>query len=85
MVIADATYNYPLTLLSIHPIYWQLACIDKIKELIVCQIRVGANSKQVIAAIQIGTDEENLLVKPKDMYNERAAQRQKQLGPFTPV
>ena len=85
LAIADATHNHLFTLLGAYPIHWQLAGTDKVKELIVSQTCVGASSKQVIAAIGIGTDEENLLVKPKDVYNERAAQRQKQLGPFTPV
>ena len=85
LAIADATHNHPPTHLGAHPIHWQLARIDKVKELIVSQTRIGASSKQVIAAIQIDTDEENPLVKPKDVYNERAAQRRKQLGLFTPV
>lgn len=85
LAIADTTYNYPPTLPGTHSIHRQLAYTDKVKELIVSQIGVRASSKQVIAAIWTGTDEKNSLVKQKDIYNERAAQRQKQLGLFTPV
>lgn len=41
LTIVDTIYNYPLTLLGIYPIYWQLVHIDKVKEL----IRVSRNSK----------------------------------------
>ena len=84
-VITDATHNHPPTLPGAHPIHWRFAHRDEVKKLIVSQTRIGASSKQVIAAIRSGTDEENLLVKPKDVHNECATQRQKQLGLFTPV
>ena len=79
------TYNHLPTLPGDHLIHRPFASTDELKELIVSQIRIGASSKQVIAAIRSGTDEENPLVKPKDVYNERATQRRKQLGPLTPV
>ena len=82
LAIANATHNHLPTLLGAHSIHRQLARIDKVKKLIVSQTRVGASSKQVIAAIRMGIDEENPLVKPKDVYNKRAAQRRKQLGLF---
>ena len=85
MAHVDATQNHPPTLLSTYSIYQQLARTDKVKELIIFQTRIRASSKQVIAAIQIDIDEKNPLVKPKDMYNERAAQSRKQLGLFTQV
>ena len=85
MAVADATYNHLPILLGAHPIYWQLTCIDKVKELIISQTRIRASSKQVIATIQTGIDEENPLVKPKDVFNEYVAERQKQLDLFIPV
>ncbi len=85
LIIADATHNYLPSLLSAHPIHRQFTRTDEVKELIVSQTQIGASGKQVIAAIRLGTDEENPLIKPKDIYNKRATQRQKHLGPFTLV
>ena len=73
LAIANAIHNHPHTLLGAYPIYSQLARTDKVKELIVPQTRVEASSKQVIAAIWTSTDKENPLVKPKNVYKERAA------------
>ncbi len=70
LVIADAIHNYPPSLPSAYSICQQFACIDKVKDLIISQIRIGASSKQVITAIQSDIDEENPLVKPKDVYNK---------------
>ena len=39
--IADATHNHPPTLPDAHPIHWQLARTDKVKEL----IRVGRTNR----------------------------------------
>ncbi len=75
LVIADATHNHPPSLPGAHPIHRQFARIDELKELIIFQTHIKASSKQVIAAIWSGTDEENPLVKPKDVYNKRATQR----------
>ncbi len=85
LVIADATHNHPPNFPGAHPIHQQFARPDKVKELIVSQTCIGASSKQVIADIRSGTDEENPLVKPKGIYNERATQRQKQQGLLTQV
>lgn len=85
MAIVDATHNRPPTLPGAHLIHRQLARAEEVKKLIISQTRVEASSKQVIAAIRTDMDEENPLVKPKDVYNERAAQRRKHLGPYTPV
>ncbi len=85
LIITDAIHNHPPTLPGAHLIHWWFARTDKVIELIVSPTRIGASSKQVIAAIRSGTDEENPLVKPKDVYNEHSTQRQKQPGPLTQV
>ena len=77
MAIADAIHNHPPTLSGAHFILRQLIYIDKVKELIISQTCIEISNKQVITTTQIGTDEENLLIKPKDVYNERAAQKRK--------
>lgn len=46
---------------------------------------IGTYNNQVIAAIWLNIDEKNLLVKPKNIYNKRATQKQKQLGSLTSV
>lgn len=75
LVIADVTHNHPPSLPGTHLIHWQFVCIDKEKELIISQTGIGTSSKQVIAAIQSGTDKNNTLIKPKDIYNNHATQR----------
>ena len=85
LVVADTIYNHPPSLPDTHPIYWQFARTDKVKELIVSQTCIGASSKQVIATIQLDTDKKNLLVKLKEIYNKRATQSQKYHGLLTLV
>ncbi len=45
------THNHSPALPSAHPIHWQFARTDKVKELIVSQTYIGAGSRQVVAAI----------------------------------
>ena len=47
------------------------------------QIQFGASSKQVIATIQNDITMKNSFFKQKYVYNERVAQRQKQLSLLT--
>ena len=86
MVIANTIHNYPLSLLSTCPIYQQFIYINKVKEFIVFQNCIyGAISKQVMTTIQLSTKKKNSLVRPKNVYNKHATQRQKHLCSFTPV
>ncbi len=58
---------------------------DNAKITIVSQTQVNSLARQILATIRLGTDEENPLFKPKDIYNERAYQCQAQLGPYSLV
>ncbi len=52
---------------------------------IVSQTQVNSLARQILATLRLRTDEENPLFKPKDIYNQRAYQRQAQLGHYSPV
>ena len=56
---------------------------DNAKITIVSQTQVNSSARQILATLWLGTDEENLLFKPKDIYNQRPYQRQVQLGPYS--
>ncbi len=58
---------------------------DNAKMTIVSQTQVNSSARQILATLWLGTDEENPLFKPKDIYNQRGYQRRAQLGPYSPV
>ena len=43
---------------------------------IVSQTQVNSSARQILATLRLGTDEENPLFKPKEIYNQCAYQRQ---------
>lgn len=77
MIIANIIHNYLFIFSDAYPIYWQFVHTDIIKDFIFFQTYNRASSKQVIIAIQLGTNKKNSLVKLKDKYNEHTTQKQK--------
>ena len=55
------------------------------KMTILSQTQVNSSARQILTTLRLGTDEENPLFKPKDIYNQRAYQHQAQLGTYSPV
>ncbi len=48
---------------------------DNAKMSIVSQTQVNSSAQQILATLRLGTDEENPLFKPKDIYHQRAYHR----------
>ena len=51
LVIANAIYNYFLSLPDAHFIHWQFAYTNQIKKFIIFQTHIRASSKQIITII----------------------------------
>ena len=73
--IDNLEHNHPLILLGAHPIHQKKAITENDKMTIVSQTQVNSLAQQILATLRLGTDEENPLFKPKDIYNQRAYQR----------
>ena len=76
--------NHPLTFPGAHSIYRKKAMTDNDKMTIVSQTQANSSARQILATLRLGTDKENLLFKPKYIYNQRAYHRLTQLGPYIP-
>lgn len=80
--IKCSEHNHPPTLAGAHPTHRRAAMTTDVKTQIVSQSQVDAPARQIFC---LGMDEENPIYKTKDIYNQRAYQRRKELGPLSPV
>ena len=74
--IDNLEHKHPLTLPGANPTHRKKAMTDNVKMTIVSQTQVNSSARQILAPLRLGIDEENQLFKPKDIYNQRAYQRQ---------
>ena len=84
-VVTDSHHNHPPTLAGSHPTHRKIAMTEEVKKTIGIQSRINSSAKQTLSAIRLDADEENPFIKARDVWNQRAAFRHQQLGPYSTI
>ncbi len=83
--IKCSMHNHPPTLAGVHLTHRRAAMTTDVKTQIVTQSQLNTSAHEILSSLRLGMDEENPIYKAKDIYNQRAYQRCKELGPLSPV
>lgn len=85
LTIVDPTHNHEATLAGSHPSLRAIAMTQDIRDSIVNQTRIGNKPSKIIHSLQLDHDDENPMLKARDVYNIKAEARSKALGSLTPI
>jgi hypothetical protein len=76
-------HNHPLTLKGSHFAHRKLAMTSDIKKQISIQTLTKTTPQQIIINLRVDADEEDSMIKIKDVYNQRQRLRRDDLGNLT--
>ena len=85
LTIVDPTHNPETTLAGSHPSLPKIAMTQSIPDSVINQTRIGTKPSKIIHTLQLDHDDDNPLLKARDVYNVKAEARSKALGSLIPI
>ena len=83
--IKNSHHNHPPTLAGSYPVHRKMAMTPRVKHTIANQSGIHATAMHILSSLRLEAEGNNPLFKPKDIYNQQADQRMKNLGSLTPI